>query len=105
MDGRALVSSFVKPEIVGKGFVVLRRIAKRMSYPSSTTRVDIEQFSCSIAHLLCCATFGLVPLGRAEFVQGRFICAHTRVATDQMQLTDRHIQHSLVSVFQVQELL
>jgi hypothetical protein len=40
-----------------------------------------------------------------QLVQRRFVGADAGVAADQLQLADRHVQHGVVGVFQVQKFL
>jgi hypothetical protein len=105
VDGGVLVGGFFKAEVVGKGFVVLRAVAEGVALARGAAGVDVEQLGRAVAHLLGGLALGLFPLAAAQLVQRRFVGAHAGVAADQLQLAHRHIQHGLVGVFQVQELL
>jgi len=105
VDGGALVGGFFKAKVVGKGFVVLRRVAEGVALACGAAGVDVQQLGGGIAHLFGSAAFGFVPLCRAEFVQRRFVGTHAGVAANQVQLAHRHIEHGVVGVFEVQELL
>ena len=105
MNRTALVCGFIKAEIVGKHLVVLRGVSERVTLPGCTSCINIEQLGRRVAYLFGSAALGFVPLTRAQPVQRRFIRAHAAVATDQVQLADRHIQGGFVSVFEMQKLL
>ena len=105
MDRAALVGGLVKAEIVGEDFVVLGAVAEGMALARGTPGVDIEQLGRAVAHLLGGAALGLFPLAGAQAVQGRFVGADAGVTADQVQLAHRHVEHGLVGIFQVQELL
>ena len=105
MDGGALVGGFLEAEIVGEDFVVLGRVAERVAFARGPAGVDVEQLGRGIADLFGRAALGFFPLARAESVQRRLVGADPRVAADLLQLAHRHVQHGLVRVFEVQELL
>ena len=105
MNGRALIGGFFKAKVGGKGFVVLRRVAECVAFAGGAAGIQIQQFGGGVAHLLGGAAFGLFPLTTAQLVQRRFVGADPGVAADLLELADRHIQHGLVGVLQVQKFL
>ena len=105
VNGRALVRRFFKAKIVGKGFIVGWRIAKGVALPGGATGIDVEQFCGAVTYLFGCLASGLLPLTRAQFVQGCLVGADAGIAADQLQLTDRHIKHGLIGILQMQEFL
>ena len=76
-----------------------------MTLPGSAAGIDVEQFCGAVAYLFGSLASGLLPLTRAQLVQWCLVGADAGVATDQLQLTDRHIEHGLVGILQVQEFL
>ena len=42
MDGGTLVRGFFKAKVVGKGFVILRRVAESVAFTGSAAGVDVE---------------------------------------------------------------
>jgi hypothetical protein len=80
-------------------------VAEGMAFARGAAGVDVEQLGGRVAHLLGGLALGLFPLAAAQLVQRRLVGAHAGVAADQVQLADRHVEHGLVGVFQVQELL
>ena len=80
-------------------------VAEGMALAQCAAGVDVEQLGRAVAHLLCGLAFGFFPLAAAQLVQRGFVGTHARVAADQLQLAHGHIQHGLVGVFEVQELL
>ncbi len=105
VDGGVLVGRLLEAEIVGELLVVLRAVAEGVALACRAARVDVEQLGGGVAHLLCGLALGFFPLPAAQFVQGRLVGRHARVAADELQLADRHVEHGLVGVFEVQELL
>jgi len=105
VDGGVLVGCFFEAEVVGKGLVVLRRVAEGVALARGAAGVDVEQFGRAVAHLACRLALGLFPLAAAQLVQRRLVRAHAGVAADELQLAHRHIQHGLVGIFEVQKLL
>ena len=76
-----------------------------MALSGGAPGVDVQQLGGGVAHLLGGLAPGFFPLAAAQLVQRRLVGAHPCVAADLLQLADRHVQHGLVGVFEVQELL
>jgi hypothetical protein len=70
VDGGLLVGGFFKAKVVGKGLVVVGRVAEGMSFACGAAGVDVQQLGGRIAHLLGGAALGFFPLAAAQFVQG-----------------------------------
>ena len=68
MNGGALVGGFFKAKIIGKGFVVIWRVAKGMALARCPAGINIEQFSRRVANLLSCFAPGFFPLTAAQAV-------------------------------------
>ena len=66
---------------------------------------DVHRGDFLVRNLLGGAPLGLFPLAAAQAVQHRLVGADAGVAADELQLADRHVEHGLVGVFQVQKLL
>ena len=62
MNGGALVWCFLKPKIVGEGFVIFGRITKGMSLSGGPACIDIEQLSSGVSDLLGRLALGFFPL-------------------------------------------
>ena len=105
MDGGKLIGCFVKPEVVGKHFVVSRAETKRMAFAQGSAGINIEQFCRTVAHLLGSLAFGFFPLAATEFVQRSLVSAYAGIAADKVQLRHWHIQRGITRVFEMQELL
>ncbi|GAB1384227.1 hypothetical protein MASR1M50_25480 [Burkholderiales bacterium] len=105
VDGGLLVGRFLEAEIGGELLVIVRRIAEGVAFARGAARVQVQQLGGGVAHLLGRLAPRLVPLAAAQPVQRRLVGTDAGVAADQVQLRHRHVQHRLLRVFQVQELL
>ena len=65
VDGSALIRGFIKAEIIGKGFVVLGAVAKRMAFSHSASGVDVQKLGGGVSNLFGRAAFGFFPLAAA----------------------------------------
>ena len=105
VNRRFLVRSFFKAKVVGKGFVIVRRVAEGVAFAGGAAGVDVEQLGSRVAHLFGGFALGLVPGGAAQFVQRGFVGTHPGVTADQLQLAHGHVEHGVVGVLQMQKLL
>jgi hypothetical protein len=104
VDRGLLVGRLLEAEAGGEGLVVVRLEAEGVALACRAACVQVQQLGGRVAHLLGGLAPGLFPLAGAQLVQRRFLGADARVAADEMQLRDRHVQRGLVGVLQVQEL-
>ena len=105
LDRGRLVGRLLEAEALCEGLVVVLLELEGMALARRAQGIEVEQFGGRVAHVLGSLALGFLPLARAQLVQRRLVGAHPRVAADQLQLADRHVEHGVVGVFQVQELL
>jgi hypothetical protein len=77
-DRRCLVRRLLEGEGRGEALVVFPRVLKLHSQSGLASRVDLEQLRRHVASLLTRLALGLLPLLRAQAVQGRLLRVRCR---------------------------
>jgi hypothetical protein len=104
LDRCRLVGRLLEAEAGGERFHVMGSDGKGMTQAGCALRVEREQLSRGVAHLLRCARLRLVPLPAAELVQRRFLGLRAAVTADHAELRDGHVELVAALVLEQQEL-
>ena len=102
-DRALLVGRGLEAEALGEGLQIVLDHVELPALAQRALRVNMQQFGRGVAHRARGLALGLVPDFAAEFVYRRRFRRSARVAADQIELRDRHIELVRVGVFEQQE--
>ena len=102
-DGSGLIGRFLKGKAFAESLIVRRFRFKRKALLGFAHGVKVQKFGSGVAHFLRRLLAGLFPVAAPEVVERRVLAVGTRIATDEVELRDRHEQLGVVGIVDAYE--